>query len=113
MARQKINKSESEKDKKERLDIELITKKISKNDKLNWKRSYDKMHRILVTELQPLEEQIINLQVLKIPVFDKITEIRNKLVNECIHPKDMLIHKGNYIECKFCGSKITIQSKNE
>lgn len=74
----------------------------SKNDeKLAWRRKRKKLEA-LVDELKPYEEKILKLHEERIPILDKIAKLRNIMVQECIHPKDQLVHKGTHIECKFC-----------
>jgi hypothetical protein len=74
-------------------------------EKLAWRRKYKKMQAML-EELQPIEEQIIQLYEKKQPIFDKIQELREVMTEECIHPKEYLAHRGTHIECKFCNKLI-------
>ena len=74
-------------------------------DKLAWRRKMEKMNKFL-EELKPIEEEIFELYEKKIPIMDRISKLRKVMVDECIHPKDQLVHKGTHIECKFCNKII-------
>lgn len=86
-------------------EINSVTRFPSNADKLAWRRKMDKMQGLL-EELSPVEEEIFKLYEKKIPIMDKISELRKVMVSECIHPKDHLVHKGTHIECKFCNKII-------
>ena len=109
MAREKIDKNETEIEKEQRLDKEFLSRLVEKKDKVAWKRKYDKMQKILVDELQPIEEEINQLISKKIIVFDKMVIIRDELRKECIHPKHLLVHDDNVIICKFCDRRFQLK----
>ena len=80
-------------------------------DKLSWRRKMNKMEQFL-KDLEPIEEEIFKLYEKKQPIMDKISKLRQIMVDECIHPKDHLVHKGTHIECKFCNKIIKPVRKN-
>lgn len=88
-------------------DLKIISKKSDKNEKLAWVRKRKKMEELL-TKLAPIEDAILKLIADKQPIVDDITELRKIMQKDCIHPEDMLVHHGKYIDCKFCNTKITI-----
>jgi len=86
-------------------DLDRVSRFPENADKLSWRRKLEKMEKFL-TELEPIEEEIFELYQQKIPIMDKVTQLRKIMVDECIHPKDHLVHKGTHIECKFCNKII-------
>lgn len=93
--------------------LSVISKIKDKNTRLSWKRKYDKLTEMVEKEIHPVEEQIQALFLKKQELMDVVLELRNILVKECIHPKDQLIHKVLYVECKFCNSKLKIPAMND
>ncbi len=88
-------------------DLKNVANIKDKNEKLSWTRRKRKIE-MMVEEMRPIEEQIIELQNQRQEHLDKIQELRKMMVKECIHPKDLLVHKTTYIECKFCNAKLSI-----
>lgn len=88
-------------------DLKNVANFVDKNQKLSWTRRQKKIEQV-VEEMQPLEEQIMALQYERQIILDKITELRNSMVKECIHPKNSLVHNTTYISCKFCNAKLSI-----
>ena len=67
----------------------------------------------LLAKLRPLEEQILELQAQKIPIFDEVQEVRKTMVNECIHPYEYLVVKEDHVLCKFCNRRISIPNAHK
>jgi len=82
-------------------EIDEVTKFADNAEKLSWRRKLKKLEG-LVDELRPYEEKILKLYEDKLPIMDKLEKLRQVMVEECIHPKDQLVHKGTHLECKFC-----------
>lgn len=78
-------------------------------EKLAWRRKLKKME-LLLEELQPIEDKILELYMKKIPIMDKVDAIREGMSLECIHPKEYLVHRGTHVECKFCNKLIKPRS---
>ncbi len=96
----------ADKDKQER-DLKNVANIKDKNEKLSWTRRQKKIEEMVV-EMQPIEDQILALTAQRQEVLDKIQALRKQMVKECIHPKNSLVHKETYIECKFCNAKLSI-----
>lgn len=107
MARRKAPQNETSREKKSRQIKESIANIASRSDKVAWNRKMDNMVKIMA-KLRPIEQQIIELQNKKIPIFDEVQALREEMVSECIHPYDKLVIKDGYVECKFCDRKITV-----
>lgn len=95
-----------DKDKQER-DLKNVANIKDKNEKLSWTRRQKKIEEMVI-EMQPIEDQILALTAQRQEVLDKIQALRKQMVKECIHPKNSLVHKETYIECKFCNAKLSI-----
>ena len=90
-----------------RRQIEAVSKFCDKNQKLAWRRKMVKMTDLL-EEIEPLNEEMLALILRKQPIMDKIEDMRQVMVKECVHPADYLVHKGEHILCKFCKTKISL-----
>jgi hypothetical protein len=89
-------------------DIQTIVNHRDKNERLSWKRKKDKMEA-LVAELEPVEDEILRLlEEKKYPIMNKIDALRSEMIKECVHPKDVLVHYGTHVECKFCNARIGV-----
>lgn len=93
--------------------LTIIARARDKNERLSWKRKYDKMTTILETIVRPIEDKIAELLVEKTVAMDEINELRLIMIKECIHPKDHLIHYNKYVVCKFCNGKLKISAMNK
>lgn len=94
-------------------ELETVYNFSNNADKLSWKRKFKKMQN-LIEELRPYEEEILRLHNEKMPLMDKIEVLREVMVEECVHPKEFLVHRGTHIECKFCNKLIKpIRRNNE
>ena len=87
-------------------ELDQVAKFADNAEKLAWRRKLKKMESYIEDEARPLEDKILALYREKLPIMDKIEKLRQVMVDECIHPKEYLIHKGTHIECKFCGKSI-------
>ena len=97
-------------DEDQKNEINAINMMALKNEKLKWNRLHDKMQKYL-DKIQPFEEQILDIQKKRAPIIDDIDYLRIEMVDTCIHPKDLLIHNGDHILCKFCNKKLSIPLK--
>lgn len=87
--------------------IEVIVSRVPNNELTSWKRMMKKMDK-LIDKIRPLEEEILGLTAAKMPIFDKIQELRMEMVKVCIHPKEHLVEVDKYILCKFCDKKLQV-----
>ena len=88
-------------------DIKNVANIKDKNEKLSWTRRKKKIEA-MVEAMRPIEDKIMALQNERQEHLDRIQDLRRQMVKECIHPKDLLVHKTTYIECKFCNAKLSI-----
>jgi hypothetical protein len=111
MARRKTPDNETPEQKEERQLKEVIANASNRGEKVSWNRKMDNMVK-LMTQLTPIEEQIIELQAKKIPIFDEIQQLRETMVTECVHPYEYLVVNDDHVLCKFCGTKISKPNAN-
>lgn len=107
MARRKAPENETTKQQHERHIKEAIANNADRSEKTSWNRKMDNMVK-LMSQLNPIEEQILELQAKKMPIFDEIQKLRTTMVNECVHPYEYLAIVDQYVVCKFCDKKIRI-----
>lgn len=107
MARRKAPENETAEEQRERRIKESVANNPNRSEKTSWNRKMDNMVKKLAL-LRPIEEQIIDLQAQKMPIFDEIQELRADMVKECVHPYEYLAVHDAHIECKFCGKRIRI-----
>ena len=79
MARRKIPEGETPEEAIERQTKEAIANNANRSEKTSWNRKMDNMVS-LMAKLMPIEEQIIELQAQKNPIFDDIQKLRNTMV---------------------------------
>lgn len=101
-----VTLSPADTEKQER-DLKVVSNIKDKNEKLSWSRRQKKIEEMVV-EMQPIEDQILALSAQRQVILDKIQVLRKQMVKECIHPRNSLVHKNTFIECKFCNAKLSI-----
>lgn len=119
MARRRAPENETEAQATERREREAISNHATRSEKVSWERQFGNMQKILEDELQPLENQILDLIVKKNEVFDRIVLLRDELIVNCIHPFEHLAPLANtaagqrQYECKFCGKRVVKNDSSE
>lgn len=93
--------------------IEAIISRVSIKELSSWKRMMKKMVS-LIDEIRPIEDAILLLTTQKMPIFDRIQELRMIMVSTCIHPKEHLVVQEGHVLCKFCDKRLRVQhAKNK
>lgn len=109
MARRKKMIDETPQQSNERHMFEAISNHATRSEKVSWNRMMDNMVSLLA-KIRPVEDKILNLQAEKIKMFDDVSNLRRKMVAECVHPYEQLIEKQNgTVQCKFCNREFTIR----
>lgn len=108
MARMKKPDNETEQQAAERRVLEAIANHATRSEKTAWSRKRKNMET-LVGKLTPLENKMIELRSKMTPIYDEVAVLRAEMVDECIHPYDLLVNKGEYTECKFCNKKLVVR----
>ncbi len=89
-----------------------ISKKVSNtaniSDKQSWNRKYDNLQK-LINQVNMIGDKILDLESEKNPIIDEISILRSRMIQECIHPHDLLTESNGMIICKFCNKKFNIQ----
>jgi len=86
---------------------DAIADKSTRSEKVSWDRKMDLMVK-KISELRPIEDEIVRLQSQKIPLFDEIAALRNEMVESCTHPFTHLTEKDGKIICKFCNHTFAV-----
>jgi hypothetical protein len=60
----------------------------------------------LVARINEIQDEIWDLEAEKQPLFDEMTELREVMIRECIHPVNHLIEHEDHVYCKFCERRI-------
>lgn len=107
MARKKRIENETPEAELTRKKLEAVANHATRSEKTAWMRKYKNM-QLVYNDLKPIEDQILSLMVEKQVFTDKLTKMRNIMVEECVHPLELLSLKEKHIECKFCNRKISI-----
>lgn len=112
MARRKSPENETIEQAEARKERESIANHATRSEKVSWERQYNNMQTIFNDELSPVENQIIELMIKKNEIYDRMVVIRQELVENCIHPFEMVVETEKkagiqLYECKFCSRKLT------
>ena len=107
MARRKVPTSETSEQKRIRQIKDLISGLSDRSEKVSFNRKMDNMVK-LMTKLEPIENQILELNAKKIPIFDEIQQLRNLMVEQCVHPFEYIVVNQDHAVCKFCNRKISL-----
>lgn len=92
--------------------LDSIANHATRSEKTAWNRKRDNLDR-LMQKLRPLEDEILAIRVKMQPMYDDIAILRGDMAQDCIHPRDLLIHKGDHVECKFCSLRMRLININE
>ena len=88
--------------------FESVANASDRSEKTSWNRKMGNMVSLLA-KLTPIEEQIMDLQTKKMPIFDEVQQLRELMVAECIHPFQYLVKTtDDVVTCKFCNRKVKI-----
>lgn len=107
MARRKNPENETTEDKQLRKIKEKIANGPKRAEKISWNRKRNNLES-LYDKIRPIEDKILELVAQKQPIFDEMQEIRESMVDECIHPFDYLVVNDDHILCKFCNKKLKV-----
>lgn len=89
-------------------EVQLQLQKVARvphNDKVSFNRKRAQIEA-LVAAIHPIEQQIRDLTTRRQQLFDQISEVRQKMVDTCIHPIDQLQYNvDGTVTCKFCNRR--------
>ena len=87
--------------------FEKISNISPNNDKLAWRRLYKELQRHLI-EYETINNEFLEVKTKRMTLNKTINEMREKMVNECVHPKTELVYKGDHVVCKFCEKRLKL-----
>ena len=105
-------KTEYEEQIKQRKIFDAVSNSANRSEKTSWNRKMDNMVKLLA-KLRPIEEQILELQAQKMPVYDEVQVLRLEMINQCVHPYEYLVLHDEYVICKFCDKKMNKPSTDK
>lgn len=107
MSRMKKPENETQEQAKIRYLLESVAGHATRSEKTSWERKRSNMEK-LVKQLRPLEDKIMEIRAKMQPIYDEIAELRQTMVDECVHPFDMLVYDEttHTVICKFCEKKL-------
>lgn len=90
----------------------LIAKCFTRSEITSWKRKDKNLGTLLDTEIQPLHDQIQELQIKLIELIDKSNAIRDEMVTTCIHPPEYVEVnlEEKFSTCKFCNRNLKLSN---
>ena len=112
MARQKKPENETNDQADARRALEIVANHANRSEKTSWSRKQKNMEKLLA-RLSPYDEQLLNLLAHKQLILDEVAVLRDEMVDDCVHPYDLLVMKEGYVECKFCNRKLNVNQFNE
>jgi len=71
------------------------------NSRVAFQRRLTNLETYITNEVNPIEEQIINLKAKLLPLYDSVTILRDDARAFCTHT-DLIKQDDGAIKCKFC-----------
>ncbi len=103
--------NETEDQKSDRLHKEVVSNYATRSEKTSWSRKRNNLEKVINKTIRPVEERILDLHNELRPAYDKVSAMREEMVESCVHPYDLLIIVGDTVHCKFC--QRTLAKPNE
>lgn len=82
--------------------IDAISK-TDPNSRVAFQRRVQNLETYITNEVNPIEEQILNLRAKLIPHYDAVKMLRDEARAHCTHgPENLIKQEDGSIKCKFC-----------
>lgn len=108
MAIKRKGDNETPEQKTERLSKEAVANHATRSEKTAWSRKRLNLEKKVNKDIRPLEERIMDIQQQLRPLYDEISEMREEMVQSCIHPFDLLVFTDGVVVCKFCSKQMAV-----
>ncbi len=83
--------------------------KCKRHQVVSWNKKYDEMIKFIATELEPVQDRILDLRHQQQQLIDHLTSLRQELLRGCIHPPEQVVTKeGGVLHCKFCDKEFRV-----
>lgn len=112
MARRKRPTDISADELAEHKEKDAIANFATRGEKTAWQRQYENLEK-LVRKLEPIEDKILSLTADKAKIIDELLILRKELVENCIHPFEVLEHHEGSVICKFCEKRMALPKHGE
>lgn len=87
---------------------ETIANHATRSEKTSWGRKRLNLEKLIAKEIRPREDRIMEMQAELREFYDQIKELRDDMVESCVHPFDhLVINSEGAVFCKFCGKTMT------
>lgn len=108
MARRKKPENETPEQEQIRRVLEKVSNHATRSEKLSWERKRTNINELII-QANKIEQQMYELRLTLTPLHDEIQELRTTMVEECIHPYDLLVLKEEgTVVCKFCEKTLKV-----
>jgi hypothetical protein len=114
MAVKRKLENETEEQRISRVAREAIANHATRSEKTSWGRKRLNLEKMVLKDIRPKEDRIMEMQMELKPLYDAVAEMRTDMVESCIHPFDHLVYnEDTSVFCKFCNKKLQQVSNNE
>lgn len=98
----------------ERILKESVSNHATRSEKTSWSRKRLNLEKLINKEIRSREERILDLQQELRPFYDQVKDMREEMVDTCIHPFDhlVLLESGG-VYCKFCNKTMAKVASND
>lgn len=88
--------------------LDTISSHATKNEIATFARRRKSIEKFIDTKINPLENQIFEINAQLQPLYDELKALRDDMVDICVHPRDLLVFNNGVITCKFCEAKLGV-----
>ena len=106
MATKRKAENETPEQKAERLAKEAVANHATRSEKTSWSRKRNNLEKVVNKTIRPVEERILDLQNELRPHYDEVKNLRDEMVESCVHPYDLLVVTKDTVHCKFCNKQM-------
>jgi len=90
--------------------LDLVADHATQSETLSWERKHRNLLKF-IDQLEPIEDELLRLVSEKQSLLACIDSTRNTMVENCIHPKDLLVLHDGHVVCKFCDRKFVVKEE--
>lgn len=87
----------------------VISSHATQSEKTSWNRKHGNLTSIIENTINPLNAEIATLNGYLETALQEARNIRQEMVDTCIHPHEYLaVQRDQSVECKFCGKRMKV-----
>ena len=105
---------ETDEQREERQVKTKIANHANRSEKTAWNRKLKTLSMFVEREINPIEDNIMELRTELEPLYDEVMVMREDLVQQCIHPYDDLVYdrETKKVTCRFCDKNIAVHQND-